>query len=360
MSNKKKLVFNVGDHKAGSTSIQTAFYKKSVCVPGKNVFYPNGLSINNYGARFLNHQRESLSENAWIETQQDLKKMAQDIKRSEADFIIFSGENFEPVYPRLVKRVIDTTFRDIADPIIYVTYLRPHAARFVSSFSERTKIGVSAVLSETLESSFAGVKKRGGYRFFNRLQRWKNAFGERYIVRPVIRSELVDSSVLNDFAAIAFGENAFEIESTKEENKSVCVQDLVRLKVLHSWLNLDPKLSHHVGWLVHQTLSTLPPVKSPVKLSLHKDLAEDIRKHCLEDAQLIDENIFDKKPLMVTELEKAVDTASSKPVSLDPNDYLAKDEMRSLQLMAEFIRKLVRTNGQNWKQVLYEARLQDL
>lgn len=131
-ANRKTLVFHIGDHKTGSTSIQYAFARGAITLKGRKVLYPARL-----GHNYLREHVRALDPGAPAKkitaANEAFSKLAEHIRRSDADLILLSGEEFDSVPAEQLRRITDTWFADVVDDIRIVSYVRPHAPRLVSA-----------------------------------------------------------------------------------------------------------------------------------------------------------------------------------------------------------------------------------
>ncbi|WP_369928583.1 hypothetical protein [Leisingera sp. XS_AS12] len=366
MPNRKTLIFHIGDHKTGSTSIQLAFAKRLVTIQGHSVFYPAKLARNALGDQCLAYGKAQTPETRQA-TAKPIAKLAELIRDSKADFTLISAEAFEKVPAALLREVIDTFFAGTADDIRIFGYVRPHAARLTSSFSERTKAGVPKTLRMNLDDFTKLRQKKREFIYLPRFTAWQEQFGDAFTLRPMIRSQLHKGDVVSDFVHHAFGGLPFTITGDNAANESLCLEDLMRLKVLQSHLKVlpsRPKASHDlrlkIGWEFSRLTGQLPPPPQRTKLQLHKSLAEDIRDTYLDDAKAMDREFFGGEPLLENELHAAVEKALDTPQSVEPADYLSASELRSLELMSGMIAGMLEEPTVNWPAFFHAKRVRDV
>lgn len=359
MPNRKTLIFHIGDHKTGSTSIQLAFAQKQIKLQEHSVFYPGKLANNvlrdqclAYGAAKTRKDREKAA--------QPLQKLASRVAKADANFALISAEALERVPAALLQEIINDFFSDAADEIRIFAYVRPHPGRITSTFTERTKVGAPPVLKSSLEE-FAQHRKEDGENFYlPRFAAWRQHFGDAFALRPMIRSQLYRGSVVEDFVHHAFGGIPFTVASGSSANESFCLEDLMRLKVLQRHLKTSRILRLRIGWEIYRLASQLPPPPQRTKLQLHKSLAEDIRDTYLDDAKAMDREFFGGEPLLEDELHTAVEKALDAPQSVEPADYLSASELRSLELMSGMIAGMLEEPSVNWPAFLHAKRVRDV
>lgn len=359
MPNRKTLIFHIGDHKTGSTSIQLAFAKRLVSLQGRSVFYPAKMANNKLKDRCMAFGAAQTAQ-ARREASRPLKSLAARVAGSDADFTLISAEALENVPAALFYEIVETFFKEAAHDIRIIAYVRPHAARLTSSFSERAKIGVRHVLQMNLEGFSERKKKDHEFIYLPRFAAWREQFGDAFTLRPMIRSQLHQGDVVSDFVHHAFSGIPFTISGDSQANESLCLEDLMRLKVLQQNLPVSNGLRLMAGWEFARIVGHMPPPATRSKLQLHKSLAEDIRDTYLADARNMDREFFGGAPLLETELHAAVEKAVARPQSTDPADYLSVSELRSLELMSQMIAGLLEEPSVDWEAFLHAKRVRDV
>lgn len=354
----KTLIFHIGDHKTGSTSIQIAFAQDRVTLKGKSVFYPSKFAHNSLKQHCKVYAKRKPTP-ARTEAIDKFQRLAARIRKADTDFCLISAEAFEVIPPAVFHDIVTTYFADAADEIHVVAYVRPHAARLLSSFTERTKIGVPNVLSGSLESFHEEMHENRRFYYHDRFSALRALFGDQFTLRPMIRNQLHGDSVVDDFVHYGFGQIPFQIEGASAANESLDLEDLMRLKVLQSHLqgNHAPKLRHNLGWEFGRLVAAMPPLKSRTRLKLHKTLAQTIHGAYLADARAMDATFFDQQPLLENELNKALEDAEETPQSTKPIDYLSDSDMRSLTILSGIITEMFEHKAGEWPAFLRKKHI---
>ncbi|MBQ4824441.1 hypothetical protein J4729_07735 [Leisingera sp. HS039] len=356
---RKTLIFHIGDHKTGSTSVQLAFAKGQVALDGHSVFYPARLASNTLGAQCRAYGNAETPE-ARQKAARPFQKLAAQIQASKADFALVSAEALETVPAALFHEIAGTFFAGAADEIRIIGYVRPHAARILSSFAERIKVGTPRALRSDLDSFATRRKEVGEFIYLPRFAAWREHFADRFILRPMIRSQLYQGDVVSDFIHHAFGGLGFTISGESQANESLCLEDLMRLKVLQkALLHQSKDLRLKVGWEFSRLAGHLPPAPARTRLQLYRALAKTLRDSYLEDARNMDRMFFSGEPLMENELHTAVKKAIAKPQSTAPADHLSPSELHGLTLMAGMISGLLDAGEVNWPAFLHGKRVRD-
>ncbi|RMF35372.1 MAG: hypothetical protein D6754_13420 [Alphaproteobacteria bacterium] len=359
---KKTLIFHIGDHKTGSTSIQLAFAQRQIRLDGASVFYPAKLALNVLGDHCAAYAKAASSK-AKQAAIRPFQRLAARISKSDGDFALVSAEAFEGVPASLFHEIVQSVFSDCADEIRIIAYVRPHAARIVSSYVERVKSGAPKTSAQTLEEFSNSKRLNGEFIYWPRFHAWRNAFGENFLLRPMIREKLINKSVLDDFIHHAFGGIDYELAGDSPANVALCLEDLMRLKILHENLRRlrgGISLRRTVGWEFARISGMLPPPNVQTKLRLHKLLAEEIRTTYMQDAKDMDRDFFDGRALLEEELNRAVEQAIDTPQSTEPGDYFSESELRSLAILSSMIASMMEADAVNWPSFLHSKRERDV
>lgn len=354
----KTLVIHIGDHKTGSTSIQMAFAQRQVVLENQTVTYPARIAHNGLKPHF-NAYMATGRPKARRKAIAAFEALASSIRDADTDFCLISAEAFETVPPPVLHDIVSRFFAPAADEVRVVAYVRPHAARLLSSFAERTKIGLRDVMSGTLESFHASMLDAGRLTYHPRFAALHRLFGDAFLLRPMIRGQLYRDSVVDDFVRHAFGTDAFRVEGQGQANESLALEDLMRLKVLQSHLEgrQPHRPRHALGWEFARVVEGLPPLETRTRLRLHRSLARALHAAYLDDARAMDREFFAGQPLLEAELDAVRETAADLAQSIDPADYLSASDMRSLSILSEIIAGMLENDGQKWPVFLHGKRL---
>jgi hypothetical protein len=361
LNSRKTLIFHIGDHKTGSTSIQLAFAQRQVVLPDGPIFYPNGIASNRLGDHcraYLNKDRPNAHERA----KDAFQRLAMEIRNSPAKICLVSAEALEGVSGPVFANIVADFFSDVADDIRVFAYVRPHAARIVSSFAELIKCGVPVALKSSLEEFANHKEDQQSFFYHPRFQGWRDAFGHQFTLRPMIRDFLFRQNVVDDFVHHALAADDFTIKEGASANESLCLEDLMRLKVLHFHVlsGTSPGERRTLGWEFARVVGQLPIPESRTKLKLHRALAQKIRVTYLKDARAIDHDFFAGQPLMEQELDRSIETALSQDQSTDPADYLPNAELRSLEVLSKIVAGMLEAKQVEWPAFLHRKRLKDV
>jgi hypothetical protein len=353
----RKLIFHIGHHKTGSTSIQNALATGSIQVNGQKPLYPGRMAHNYLPRHFNAYAKEEKILNGSAGNP-NLEKIAQLLKNKNYKHAVFSGEEFERSSPQSVEKVMQKFMLPHVDEHAVVCYVRPHAARILSSFAENSKIGY---FNGTLAEFHRRSSIKGRFRYVDVLAPWVATFGDRFTARPFVRDILVNGSLIDDFIHCAFPDAEVRVQEIKAANESLCLEDLVFLRYIQQHLQARRRpIRHNIGWALALALTARPHVGTSTKLALDRGLAEDIRKHYLADARELDRNIFATSPVMERELDKAADKASPKPQSLEASDHFSAETLRQFEVIADMLNTMLDNRGKPWPAFLHDRRVDAL
>ena len=339
---KKQLIGHIGDPKTGSTSIQRAFATESVNTGDRSIdcFRPNGTHTNSVPVSRALRKNNTEAIASWF------RKIKVWANESEADYLVISAETFCNVKPRIMKRAIKTHLKDYADTAQVLSYVRPHASRFLAAYAQRTKMGWQ---SETYHDLIVRIKRQKALYYAPRSSKWRNAFGDNYTLRPFIRSELRENDVVQDFFYEVLGDDNFTIKNKIEANAALSTRALLGVKLFHEYLReadaVQVTRKRLAKCLDHYHLPRLKTSRTPPILD--KQTVEVLYDTYIEDAQTVDKIFFDS-PLMVSALEKARAEAPAESIDFSLNAHFTADEQDQLSSLFKDIVKLQAGHVELW------------
>ena len=305
------LVIHIGDCKTGTTSIQSVLSEERVHPTEGGLVYP----------AVFNHipVAAALRREAGPRARR-FGKLAHDLRNASARTGIVSAEHFEFVDPQRLDDALREFMPRMRDQVRIIGYVRPHAERLLSSFAERTKKGNSF---KTMAGFHKKLTTDPLLYYAPRMRRWREVFGERYTVRPMIRSRLADGDVVVDFFDFAFGRGAYRIEGPTRVNEALSIQDLAMLRTIHRRIRqLNTSIGQQqqsLGWNIAPMLAE-HSAPLGIKPALHRQLAEDVAQVYRSDAEACDAEFMDGTPLSEA-LDHAVEKAIEEPQSLAAETY---------------------------------------
>lgn len=332
-----EILFHLGFAKAGSTAVQRAFAAGAVRCPTLSLDYPEPSRH----IPFANSLRRS--HPAAARRTGRSRRMARSLEQSDADLGLVSAEAFENVPPSALREFLDRRLPEAEGRVRLIAYLRPHVERTVSAFAERTKKGevdwpLAAHHDKTLGSGAALA--------FRRLTKWRDAFGDAFEVRPMMRERLREGSVVHDFAHWAFRGAPYEVGDLPAQNESLSLRDLAVMAEIHREI-----ARHHsgtgqaqiaLGWNMQPVLASLTEA-APVRVAADRALVARMQEDFAEDAARVDEAFMEGTP-MQDALAAATDRAVDVPQSLDPEAHLSPGELRTVRATARFLGRMMETD----------------
>lgn len=327
----KELVIHLGDCKTGTTSVQTTLARQQYTTERHSLIFPARFNHMPFAKRI--GDRPKLA-------QAMARDLAEAFSASDADVGVISAEEFEFVPPEKIVALFQGPFKPWRDRVRLISYIRPHAERFVSTFAERSK---KDRLSGNMEKLSEQLLSQKLLFYTPRIAAWRAAFGDRYTVRPFIRDYLEDGDVVRDFFSFALGDTPVRFTAKTDQNESLSLEDLVLMRYTHSLLKAQSadlkEAEKALGWNFSPILAA-QPARASTKLQLHKSLARRLQETYAEDAAALDALAFEGTP-MSDRLARAADMALDQPQSLEPEDHHSPDVLRLAAAYAELIARMM-------------------
>lgn len=356
---QRRLLLHIGHHKTGSTTIQDALATGRVSVEGVKILYPS-LMAHNYLRKQIDDYLASVKLPKGEIGFPNLEEISHQLRDELYDVAILSAEEFEGAKPADVQKVLAKLMLPHVNDYKVVCYVRPHAGRIMSSYAEQLKLGLDV---GTPDEFFEKTLANGRFQYHPKLSSWASTFGENFVLRPMIRSELAGSSVLVDFLKTGLGADC-DITLTQESssNEALSLEDLMVLKLVHRQLvNRGRNMHHRLGWNLSILLAGLTKQNGRgTKLVMHKELAEKVRAAYLRDAANLDAVFFYDKHLMRDDLDRAVDAAQLHPQSVEPEDHLSQDTMRAVAVLTHQINLMLDHSDGPWQKFFFNQRVEHL
>lgn len=328
-----EIVFHLGDSKTGSTSIQQTLVAQAWTGTAKTVFY-NTRSNHIPLAHTLNRPKDKhLLDKRWTALRADLE-------RAEADIAVISAEVFEFSDPDLFAKTVRQYLGKWEGRIRFITYLRPHAERMVSTYAERSKQGLFSGSLDEMHDRLLGT---GLLSYAPRIAAWKAQWGDAYTVRPMIRSELRGGDVVEDFLSFVFRGDPVKPQAISGANESLTAADLAALRLIHSRFPDAMRLrdaQKSLGWNLAQLISALPRPETAEKPRLHRGLAEILIETYRADAAEVDRLYFEGTP-MTSSLEAAPGKALETAQPVDAASYFGPEALRLIEGVGQLLSRMI-------------------
>ena len=352
----RKLVFHIGHHKTGSTTIQDALATGRMTLTAGQLLYPARMAHNYLRRHFETYASEGRTLPG-TPGFPGLRAISERLQNGNFDIAVISGEDFEDTDASQAQKVLQDFMLPHVSEYVVICYVRPHAPRILSSFAENVKLGF---FSGTPDDFYAKTFQSGRFGYAQKLSGWTAAFQKNFLLRPMIRSELVDGSILQDFAANGFGPKyPVSITPAPAANESLCLENLILMRLVQNCLvGRKRDLLHAMGWQISAAISAVAmPKTQGTRLMLHKALAEKIRASYLADAGAMDNQFFGGKPLLRNDLDRAVDEALPDAQSFKPEDHFSAETLRIVAILGDQINQLLDHQSGPWPKFLKERRI---
>lgn len=325
---QRRLVWHIGHHKTGSTSIQHTLAAGGVKIDGTLLYTSQH---HNYMLPQFRQWAAGQGSRPGTRAQPGPERTAKVLAESDFDLAIFSAEHLEEADPKKFRRVLEEFFLPHVSDLKIVAYVRPHAARTRSSFAERIKIGD---YDGTLDKFHEGF--RDHLLYAKRLDPWREVFGDLLTVRPMVRDRLHHQSAVHDFMRTALGPDVpFTVTSERRVNESLTLEQLALIQHFRQHAGiLKPVLRRQAGRSIGQLLAQQTMQAWSTPLALHRELAERIRDYYLDDARAIDASYFADAPVMEAELHREVAASLDEPQHLDAQTLLSEEVRETMRVMA--------------------------
>ena len=309
-----RLLFHIGDHKTGSTAIQNCLATGAWTSGRGSLLYP--AQVNHFG---LSSALRTVKEVSKEERHARFARIAARINANDAEVAVISSEQFEDVDPAALWAEIETHFPQYASSVEVIAYVRPHAERVLSSFNQMTKLGRTRM---TLAEFHADQLAKGNYLYTPRFDRWRALFGDRLILRPMVRSALYQNCVVHDFLKHALRTEEVSLTAPALANSAASMEDLSMFRLMHKlWreAGIDTRTNLETAAAFDRILDE-HQLKAPVKPALHRALTDQIIADYRADAASMDAQYFTGQPLTEA-LKKARGKSIPEEQPVQAHDY---------------------------------------
>lgn len=336
------IVFHLGDRKTGSKSIQITLASGAWTCDSVRLLFPQPGKVNH-----IPLSRSLTDKAVYSQREPRFRAMASEIEAKAPDVAIISAEDFESADPLMLREAVRNYMPGFTETARYIAYVRPHADRLVSEFAEQVKQGSQ---TKNLEDFHHRILKRGRFQFINRFRKWREAFGEQFELRPMIRDRLFQQDVVADLLQFTLNGAPFKILETPRSNESLMLEDLSVLQELQRQIGAGKgkpsELMSSTGWMMARRMNANPRANS-TKLRLHRSLAEAVVLAYREDAAALDAEFFAGTPMsdaLASAPDKSVDVAQSIAVE----DVYSGDDLRMIRLWTGQVAEMLLATPEVW------------
>jgi hypothetical protein len=335
----ERLVVHIGDPKTGSTSIQRCLFDRRWTCPTVTLDYPPAITALPLVALIRNQPNKRREAKGW-------KPTTDWAAHSTAQIGVLSAEQFSGVPPADLHRALKSHLPQLAARARIVAYIRPHHSRFLSSYAQRIKAGH---MRKSLYAFGADPGELLILQMHQRFVAWRDEFGRRLVVRPMVRRELQDGDVVSDFLGIALNGAPFTLTAPTDANVSLSAEALSGLRWFHAALKTHEVSSaerHSIGSRVSSLVSVANP-RGGTRLKLHKALYQRLVDSCLEDARALDRDFFGRPVMADALLEGEADTVDQE-IKMDASVYYAPTVLSGLDKTALAVASLIKRHPEVW------------
>jgi hypothetical protein len=336
----KSLVLHIGDPKTGTSSIQEVLLRGLWQSPSVKVAYPNQLNSFPLANALTDPKQAEHLEARFT-------RLANWVDQTDADVAVVSAEQFFRVDPKELFATLTQYLPDHAHSMRVIAYVRPHADRFVSAFMQRIKAGM---FQGDMDTFFQKTQGEGLLNFTPRFMAWRQVFGDRFTLRPMIRSRLRDGDVVSDFLDLVVNGAPFRMGAAVDANPSLPLEPLVAVREVQAILMRNRVLigtRHSVGDKISRLLAMNQAVLG-TKLRLSQKQLSDIDALCRPDAKALDAAFFDGQPLMTDALRDAVLNAVPEAQDMAAESHYSSEDIMALRKEARMLVTLFKKRPMAW------------
>jgi hypothetical protein len=337
----KDIIFHIGDPKTGSSSIQKALHSRAWTCDSVSIAPQRELNASAL-ANSINPRRNPKKY------AREFSKKAQWAADTDADLGVISAEFFSSVKPPALVKALEKYLSAYAQTARVVAYVRPHASRIVSNYSQHVKVG--AFIGGFRE--FLDLPEvRSKLVYTPRFECWQKVFADRFTLRAFIQEELKDHDVTTDFFHVALSGVPFLLERAGASNEAMMLEEVAGMRVVQSVLKkrrIPAFLRMPIGAAIGCELAALEG-RSGNRLALNREQAKKILTHYRTDAQGLDARFFEGGP-MERALVEASDRAAASVPPVRADAYFLKDAIEHLRGLARDLAKLVKAKPFVWRE----------
>jgi hypothetical protein len=351
----KNLVIHLGDTKTGSTAIQSVLRSGEFVTPnGQTVCYPG---------KSLNHNRlpKALSKGENAERQANLFKLiAEEFRASDADFGLISAELFQTVDPLKLKHIIESEMADLCERMRLISYVRPHAERLVSTYSERAKFGL---VSGDMRSHLRTMDRTKRLHYAPRFAAWRQTFGDKFHLKFFQRDHLLNGDIVEDFFSWMFNQSGTEIHATQQPNASLTIGQIALLRRFYNLMPKPPKnggsgkMPADVSRALVAQFRVTGLGADMGRVTIPEKLATRLKQKYESDAQALDAEFFDGTPML-----DALNVIPSKLIGtnsqFEASSCFSQDVLQAFDTMAQISIALMGDDAKELRARAKNARIQ--
>ncbi|MEY8831166.1 hypothetical protein AB9K34_22560 [Sedimentitalea sp. XS_ASV28] len=324
----QQLYLHIGDCKTGSTTIQTTLAGSGLATPGTALLYPRPMQHGMLARTLTTHKH--LLDKRW-------GAIGRSFASAEWDVGVISTELFEFSSPNRVAAALRQHIPDHAESLRVIAYVRPHTSRFLSQFAENLKNGHT---TGDMQEFATRMDRLGRLDYVARLQKWRDVFGDRLIVRPFTRDRLARGDVRHDFLGLILEGRAYELGDITDANASLSLADLALMRLLQrrfaERLGAEHPSAIPFGKQFGRLLHATPSLRPFERLRLSRSLCDWFITRYRDDAEQMDSQWIGA-PCFVPALLAAADDTVPQAQSLQAEDHFDGETLRLMTCWADLI-----------------------
>jgi hypothetical protein len=349
-----ELIIHLGDTKTGSTSIQRALVWQVCKAPRGGITYPTRFNHN--GVAETLYKKRRFGDRTYR-----FNRVYKSFLDSDDQYGIISAEHFQLVSPQALDSAIKTYWPALVDRVRLVAYVRPHAGKFMSAFSQHVRLGS---MMHSLDEFFDHLAGKPSLEYTPRFEAWRDTFGDRFELRPFVRDRLYQGDVVADFFKYLLGSEDFELSGTVSVNSSSTLSQLSLMREVHKVLNeklpfpLKPRFREAQSMLGRIVSEYLKPSGLGIdsdKLRMPAALVDRFTQRYAPDAKALDVAFFDGTP-MSDAMDKTHQNTTDKAQSLNATDYFQPEVISSVHIFANVLADILVKDPDHFKATVGSIR----
>jgi hypothetical protein len=336
---RQQLTVHIGTPKTGSSSLQHALHDGVYSTHRVRVAYPQRLSevdLAQAMARGLDDRvaRRLTTLERWLST-------------ADADVFALSSEHFIHVPADTFASAMRRHLPGWSARTFVACYVRPHGPQVVSAFAEQRKSG--AFLG-SMDDFLRRVEHSRRFHYADRLAAWDEAYGDRFVARPMSPSCLVGGDVVTDFLHLVTSGDSVEVHAQRL-NMSLTVEALALLGVVHRTLreaDVPDGVAHRIGKRIANDLSAAGVADRGRRLWLSAPQAQIVAASFAEEAARLDAAFCPGSEPFTQCLRGLTAEAPLEAPDLHPTSYADRRTLTSIRREAAALAGVCAEHGQPW------------